>query len=651
MQSAVDVAVNDTARLAALHATGLLDTDSEESFDRLTRIAAQILRTPVSLVSLVDGHRQFFKSAVGLEEPLRSQRETPIEYSFCRFAVASRQDFIVNNAKTNPLVAENPAISAIGVLAYAGVPLFDPDGHVLGAFCVVDNQPRDWTSAEIEVLEGLAAATMGEIALRQAKRELQLQEQRFRALVQNAPDIAAILERDGIIRFVSPAIERILGVDPEHAQGRNVFDMIHPDEREALRNIYADMLQQPGPRSPTDLRMRHANGHWVDLEVALSNRIDEESIRGIVANARDVTERNRSLALARESAQRLATLVETMGSGMMVLDPDGKVTFMNHAAEKILGMRREPTIVLDFRDLPWKPANPASSAPSDLWPPRSLAEAHAVLKNIELVIERDGELTFVSLNATGFALDGDVQGLIVTFSDVTERKLAEDELRLLNDVKSQFVSIVSHEFRTALTGIQGFSELIRDEDFPVEQVKDYANDINEDARRLNRMIGDMLDIDRIESGKMRIHREHFSLDALVTELVEKWRTSTRRDIAIMPGDEVLVTADRDKVTQSIANLLSNAVKYSSERITVTVGRSNSLATVSVADTGPGIPADELESIFDRYARTAKSEKAGSIGTGLGLSLVRQIARLHGGNAWAESVQGKGATFFFTVADP
>ena len=652
MDRRVDESVNDAGRLASLRATGLLDTDSEDSFDRLTRLGAQILRAPVSLVSLVDRDRQFFKSAVGLEEPWKSRRQTPLEYSFCRFAVASNEPFIVRDARGDPRVAESPSIPELGVVAYAGVPLTASDGYVLGAFCVIDHQPRDWTASEIEVLQGLAAATMAEINLRQTRRELDLQERRFRSLVQNAPDIAAILEGDGVIRYVSPAVQRILGREPDEAQGGNVFDMIHPAERDGLRERYSDMLQHPGPQLPIGLRIQHADGRWVDLEVALSNMLNEESIRGVVANARDVTERNHSLALSRESSHRLTTLVETTASGLMVLDHEGRITIVNRAAEVILGLDREAIVQLGFGHLPWtrttSPSSPPSSHP---WEPETIGDTRAVLKDIELSIEhRDGSKTFVSLTATPLSQDDEYQGLIVTFSDVTARNRTEDELRLLNDVKSRFVSIVSHEFRTALTGIQGFSQLIRDEAFPLHTIKEYANDINEDAQRLNRMISDMLDLDRIESGEMGLNREPFELDALLSTIVRKWQVSTHRDIVLdLPGHAIWVTADRDKITQSIANLLSNSVKYSTGTITVALSQLASVATVAVSDIGLGIPRHELESIFDRYIRTASSERGGSVGTGLGLSLVRQIARMHGGNAWAESTLGKGSTCFFAIS--
>jgi signal transduction histidine kinase len=159
--------------LAALRRTELLDSDAEEAFDRLTRLASHVLNAPVALMSLVDADRQFFKSSVGLVEPWASRRETPLSHSFCQYAVVSGAPLIVEDARTHPLVHDNLAIPELNVIAYAGVPLIDTQGHALGSLCVIDGQARQWTEAELAILKELAASVMAEIGLRAATREAQ----------------------------------------------------------------------------------------------------------------------------------------------------------------------------------------------------------------------------------------------------------------------------------------------------------------------------------------------------------------------------------------------------------------------------------------------------------------------------------------------
>jgi GAF domain-containing protein len=161
-------AAKDSDRLEALHATGLLDSDVNPSFDRLARLASTVLNAPVALVSLVDADRQFFKSCLGLPEPWATQRGTPLSHSFCQHAVASREPLIVDDSREHELLRDNPAIRDIGVIAYAGIPLIDAAGHALGTLCVIDSRPRHWTTDQVQLLSDLAASVVTEIAFAKA---------------------------------------------------------------------------------------------------------------------------------------------------------------------------------------------------------------------------------------------------------------------------------------------------------------------------------------------------------------------------------------------------------------------------------------------------------------------------------------------------
>jgi GAF domain-containing protein len=157
---ATAAAVQDPQRLAALRKTGLLDTPPDPSFDRHARLAAEVLNAPVALVSLIDEDRQFFKSAIGVEE-----RETPLSHSFCQHAIAHREPLIVEDAREHPLLKHNPAVEEMGTVAYAGVPLIDAGGHALGTLCVIDSRPRKWSKSQVELLNDLAASVVSDIAL------------------------------------------------------------------------------------------------------------------------------------------------------------------------------------------------------------------------------------------------------------------------------------------------------------------------------------------------------------------------------------------------------------------------------------------------------------------------------------------------------
>lgn len=159
-------------RLTALDHTGLMDSPEEEAFDRFTRMAARAVGAPVALVSLVDDKRQFFKSAVGLKGPLATERQTPLSHSYCRYVVASGKPFVVPDARTHPVVRDNPAIDDYDAISYCGVPLIDAEGHVLGTLCATGDRPREWGHDEVAALQDIVKSVAAEVQLRLLSAEL-----------------------------------------------------------------------------------------------------------------------------------------------------------------------------------------------------------------------------------------------------------------------------------------------------------------------------------------------------------------------------------------------------------------------------------------------------------------------------------------------
>ncbi|MBA3471215.1 MAG: diguanylate cyclase [Herpetosiphonaceae bacterium] len=200
--------VQDMDRLAALNRLGLLDTPTEAAFDRLTRLAARILKTPGAVIALVDSERQFFKSAFGIPEPWATTRQMPLSYSFSQYVVNSGKPFIIRDTRNEALLLTNLAISELNVIAYAGIPLVTSDGHVLGAFCVIDFVPRNWTLDEIEILKDLAAAVITEIELR-AKL---LENQRILKAMNRSED-ALVFQQEFLTTVLDTLLEGVMVCD------------------------------------------------------------------------------------------------------------------------------------------------------------------------------------------------------------------------------------------------------------------------------------------------------------------------------------------------------------------------------------------------------------------------------------------------------
>lgn len=175
--------LSNPGRLAALTATGLVDSAPERDFDRITELASRLLGAPVALISLVDDRRQFFKSQVGLPPPYDVSRQTPLSHSFCQHVVTSRDILVITDAKTDPRVRDNLAVRDLNVQAYLGVPLTTADGNVLGSLCAIDGTPRQWSESDHAALRDLSELVMDVIELRAEIARREAAEQQTNLLI------------------------------------------------------------------------------------------------------------------------------------------------------------------------------------------------------------------------------------------------------------------------------------------------------------------------------------------------------------------------------------------------------------------------------------------------------------------------------------
>ncbi len=275
-------------------------------------------------------------------------------------------------------------------------------------------------------------------------------------------------------------------------------------------------------------------------------------------------------------------------------------------------------------------------------------------------VRADGSKLWVNWSATPVRnARGGIEYFLAMFDDVTSDHDADAaamanlaSLERLSKLKSEFVTMVSHEFRTALTGIQGYSEVMRDDSVTPEEVKEFAGDINSDAERLSRMITEMLDLDRMEAGRMKLNLGPVDINVLLSDAAGRARVaSSKHRITVLLGSGMpTIVGDSDRIFQVVANLLSNAVKYSpgGGEVELSSSLDGGNVKVCVRDDGPGIPPEFIDHIFGRYERYEGNAKNQVIGTGLGLAIGRQIVEMHKGRIWVESALGVGSSFCFTI---
>jgi putative ABC transport system substrate-binding protein len=238
-----------------------------------------------------------------------------------------------------------------------------------------------------------------------------------------------------------------------------------------------------------------------------------------------------------------------------------------------------------------------------------------------------------------------------------ELALANEKLKELDRMKSDFVSHVSHELRTPLTAIKGAVDLmLREITGPLtEKQVHYLTRVRSNTQHLAGLINDLLDLAKIESGRIEVKSTRVSLSGLVHEVVEALRPVAAEKAIVLeattPEPSILVWADRDKINQVLMNLIGNAIKFTPVRGKITISASRNggeSVQVSVSDTGPGVPAEEREKIFAKFYQVAEGNGENSKGTGLGLAIAKALVELHGGKIWVESEEGCGSTFSFTL---
>ena len=371
---------------------------------------------------------------------------------------------------------------------------------------------------------------------------------------------------------------------------------------------------------------------------------------------RDITERK----LAREKISKLERAVEQSPSSVVITNLDGNIEYVNPKFCEVTGYTREEAMGHNPSILKSGEQEPAFY--EELW---STISGGNEWKGEFHNMKKDGT-TFWEMASISPVRNhlNEISHYIAIKEDITERKIGEHQLQEAKEkaeesdrLKSAFLANMSHEIRTPMNAILGFSELLKREDIPETERKEYINLICTRGNDLMTIISDLIDISRIEAGDMKLARTSIRVNKLVNEFYEQMaRERDVRDKELLqirtslPEDtEPVILSDRNRIRQVFNNLLSNALKFTSEGyIEIGYRIKGKFVHFFVKDTGIGIEVDKLEIIFERFRQADDNHSRKYGGTGLGLAISRQIVGLLGGEIWAESDPGQTSTFWFTI---
>ena len=569
---------------------------------------------------------------------------------------AAQESFARLRAERTPVAFENHWLHRDGGvrrIAWSASPLLDERGQV--SFIIA-------TGIDVTI-QRAAEATLRE------------SEARYRQLVEGSLGMVCTHDLRGTLLSVNTHGAQSIGLSREEMVGHGLSEYMPEHRKPTFDKYLADIVRKGELQGM--LYLLHANGE--ERVIAYRNKLIEIPGRDpyVLGFGVDITEQVRAEEQLRTLSRQSNSVLESVGDGIYGLDLEGRVTVVNPAASQMLGYKPEELLGRHMHEL-------VHHSRTDGTPLRR-EDCHILATLRDLNTVRISNEIFWRKDGTSFPVEyvarpqievphepevasdlnapppdpwaeasepakngGKAVGIVVAFTDTTER-------RALDRMKDEFISTVSHELRTPLTSLRAALGLItggtltaRPEKF--RQMLDIANG---NTDRLVRLVNDILELERIGSGKTELHSTMCSTDDLFRRAVGlQQMAATKAQLRITFNSQgVNIWADPDRILQTLTNLISNAIKFSPSHTEVhlrAIPLDASEAEIQVRDQGRGIPEEKLESIFERFHQVDASDSRAMGGTGLGLAICRSIVQQHGGRIWATSTLGKGSTFHFTL---
>jgi PAS domain S-box-containing protein len=527
--------------------------------------------------------------------------------------------------------------------------LFRKDGRALAAQLtvtpVLDSQGG--TSGYLGIGHDITARKVAEEAWRAA-------ESRFRMLVEQVPAITYIAALDdvGTTLYVSPQVQRLLGFSPEEwlAQPEMWLERMHPEDREPVLSEL-ERSRISGEPFVAEYRLLDRDGRpvWFRDEAATVPSSDGGPgyLQGLML---DINERKRAENALRVAEAKYRSIVENAVEGIYQSSPEGRVLTANQSLARLFGYASSEELLSNVTDAAAQIyADPGDRAILV----RELLE-HGKLEGFECRVRRkDGQIIWILQNVrAAFDDSGNPLYFEGTVEDITARKRAEEEHARLEQERDQFFSSVSHDLRTPLAAITASVGVVLANEPPhlSPALHRLLVNIEESADDMGRMVEDLLELTRLQSGRIELHREATDLREAVLRAVreiEPLAEARGQEVrAELPTRPIESSVDIERLGRVLLNLLANANKYGRDggAIRVRLEERPREARLSVIDDGPGIAARDRDRIFERFYRSESATASGTKGCGLGLPIARALVELHGGRIWVESTRGKGAAF-------
>jgi PAS domain S-box-containing protein len=483
------------------------------------------------------------------------------------------------------------------------------------------------------------------VALNKAHYGIIRSERRLKSIIDSLFMLIATVDEDGIIKDANKAILEASPYEISDLVGKDILDVYlwnySKEVRDTLKTSIEGALE--GEVVKYDEVLKVGKDRYIDAAVTLVPIFDSfNNVDQVIISAVDISERKTYERELEKIHENYSKLVNSNIIGMVIASTSGEILEANEAFLGILGYKRED---LDAGTLNWKELSKYDSEDEAQheWIETLNTQGYVAPSERDLRSKNGQEVPVI---ISSVMIDNDKEIFIGLVLDISERKRLEEK-------KDEFISIASHELKTPLTTLSGYAQLI-DSRLKKEYETNlkFLNKMDHQFHKLNRLINDLLDVSKIQSGKLSLSKTTFNIVELLEETIQEVEpiADSHNLIFNKSVEEILVDADRMKISQVLMNFLTNAIKYSPKNssITVNVFNSNENALVEVIDQGRGIAENLQKKVFDKFFQVDNPNTNLAQGMGLGLYISSEIIKRHGGNIGLKSQVGKGSRFYFTL---
>ncbi|OEK07477.1 PAS domain-containing protein [Roseivirga misakiensis] len=490
----------------------------------------------------------------------------------------------------------------------------------------------------------------------EAQQKLKESQERYKLITENSNDIVSLMDLKGDYIFISPSIKDTMGYTPEEMLGRNTTEFIHPEDLPQIANSMQEAIENKVKDSSAEFRFRHKSGEWrwVKVTGGIIVNDDGEAIF-IRSNKTDITEKKITEDKLKKQEEQYKLVSENSGDVIALHDLNGRFTFVSPSCYRLSGLTVEEVMGMTdiYQYVHSEDKDKLKHAISD-----TIKNGRKDTITSFRLKKKDGEYLWVGISMTAILeANGRTKFIQSSTRDISEIIKVLEKERQLNKLKSSFISMASHEFRTPLTTIQSSNELIAmyldKANVPVDmKLSKHVTRIRTELERLNSLLKDVFTLGRLDVGKAKLNKEITSITGIARQVVlENSVPFKNREIEIKTeGNERQVLLDSLLISHVLSNLLNNALKYSAGKMNpeLLISFEEKAVKLSVTDFGIGIPKKDQDGLFESFSRASN---VGDIeGTGLGLVIVKQFVEMHGGTINYKTKVNEGTTFTVTLPD-